>query len=248
MLTGLHIKNKYLWQCHTVFLKCFIQHFDGSFEKYKVQKYAYRTQNNDSVKSPYMLYSVGCLIDWELVHFFNMTNYLLLQTCKFAVNRINLKMLHALLFASRNYERKKEWKRKWIDFPLFASGSHLSRFGTTWLPVDICTASAAVRKGSKCLTKAYMWILTFYFCQSEQQHVPDTQSTHDVSKQIIKFLTKRALDVNALMLNMVDLATRVRYISGGGQKTSTAFLPSSIVRNKNLVTFLWAVCKTSRGT
>lgn len=70
---------------------------------------------------------------------------------------------------------------------------------------------------------------------------------HDVSKQIIKFLTKRALDVNALILNMVDLATQVRYISGGGQKKSTAFLPS-IVRNKNLVTFLWAVRKSSRGT
>ncbi len=31
-----------------------------------VQKYAYRRQNNDSVKSPYMLCSVGCFIDWEL--------------------------------------------------------------------------------------------------------------------------------------------------------------------------------------
>lgn len=51
------------------------------------------------------------------------------QNCKFAVNRINLKTLHALPFASRNYEREKEWQRKWIDFSLFASGGHLSRFG-----------------------------------------------------------------------------------------------------------------------
>lgn len=54
---------------------------------------------------------------------------------------------------------------------------------------------------------------------------------------------KHALDVNVLILKMEGLVAQIRYSGGGGY----SFLPSSIVGNKNLATFQWAVHKTSRG-
>lgn len=48
-------------------------------------------------------------------------------------------------------------------------------------------------------------------------------SPQGVTTQLIKFLTKHALDVNVLMLKIEDLVAQSRYSSGGGYKANTAF-------------------------
>lgn len=133
---------------------------------------------------------------------FYMTNYLLLFRLADLLWTESISkrcMLSCVLLAIM---REKERKRTWIDFPLFASGSHLSRFGSSWLSVDVCTASGAVCKGLKCLIKACTWILPV------ATKTTVCTSLHGFTTQLIKFIIKHALDVNVLMLKMEYLVAQ----------------------------------------
>ncbi len=76
-----------------------------------------------------------CSAPYRLFHrlrTFYMTNYLLLFRLANLLSTESIWKCSLLSCELLAIMREKEWKRKWIDFPLLACGSHLSCFGSSW--------------------------------------------------------------------------------------------------------------------